>query len=611
MPKALIRALGVALLCAVAVTAPAAEQPWVEVRSPHFALITDAGEKRGREVLQRFENMRTAFGVLFKKATINIPIPLQIIAFRNTSELRRYAPLWNGKPVELAGFFQGATDKNFIALDLSSEGGWAVAFHEYAHMLINGNFPPEPAWYDEGFAEYCSTLKVSNKEIDIGLIPEGDVQVLRDNPWLKSIALLSIEHTSQEYNAGERRGVFYAESWLLVHYYMGRENSPLNQLVLMWRNKVPVDEAIRKAFGMSPDQVDHMLREYYLSGRWKYFKVSAPAEINDIQYTARALSGVDAAAILADLHYHSRDYQEAAFAEFKRILTLQPDNAIANRGLGYAYLQRNQFDEAADHFRRAAAQDSQDPWVHFLSASLMYRQSVVAQHNPGDVDLMRKELETAIRLNPGFADAHALLAFNANMSEDRKGAIAAMRKALELNPRNDSYAMNLAQFYLQDRKYDDAAPLLERLRGSDDQRIATQASVQADQLAELKELAKAEPGRQAVKGGYKDTATDERWSGAVNQHDESEAPPGEIKPDARPMEFARGKIVAIDCSASPGAVLTLLAGAYTWKLSTPDRGKLVLIGADSFSCAWVNQKAAVNFRRSAEGAGELVSLEIQ
>ena len=611
MLKSLIRWLVVALLSSIGMGAFATEQTWIEVRSPHFALITDAGEKRGREVLQRFENMRTAFGVLFKKANVSVPIPMQIVAFRNTSELRKYAPLWNGKPIELSGFFQGASDKNFIALDLSSEGGWAVAFHEYAHMLINGNFPPEPAWYDEGFAEYCSTLKVTNKEIDIGLLPDGDVQVLRDNPWLKSTALLSIEHTSKDYNAGERRGVFYAESWLLVHYYMGRENSPLNQLVQMWRDKAPVDEAIRKAFGMSPDQVDHMLRDYFVSGHWKYFKSPAPADINDIQYTARALSDVDAAAILADLHYHSRDYQEAAFGEFQKILVQQPDNAIANRGLGYAYLQRNQFDEAADHFRRAAAQDSQDPWVHFLSASLMYRQSAIAQRAPSDLDLMRKELETAIRLNPGFADAYALLAFNANMSEDRQGAIAAMRKALELNPRNDSYAMNLAQFYLQDRKYDEAAPLLERLRQSDDQRIATQASVQADQLAELKDLAKGvEPGRQAVKGGYKDT-TNERWSGAVNQHDEQEPAPEESKPDTRPMEFARGKIVAIDCSSSPAAVLTLAAGAKTWKLSAPDRGKLVLIGADTFSCTWVNQKAAVNFRRSAEGAGELISLEIQ
>ncbi len=31
----------------------AGESPWVEVRSPNFSVITDAGEKRGREVAMR------------------------------------------------------------------------------------------------------------------------------------------------------------------------------------------------------------------------------------------------------------------------------------------------------------------------------------------------------------------------------------------------------------------------------------------------------------------------------------------------------------------------------------------------------------------------------
>ena len=57
-----------------------AEQPWVEVTSPHFSVITDGGEKRAREVTQRFEQMRVAFGVLFAKLTVNTA-PLQIIAF--------------------------------------------------------------------------------------------------------------------------------------------------------------------------------------------------------------------------------------------------------------------------------------------------------------------------------------------------------------------------------------------------------------------------------------------------------------------------------------------------------------------------------------------------
>src|SRR5438477_6486428 len=149
--------LAVLALLQVANPSPglAGEPEWVEVHSPHFSVVTDAGEKRGREVAMRFEQMRAVFGSLMVKAKVNIPVPLQIIAFRNSKELRQIAPLWNGKPIQLAGLFQGGTDRSFIMLDMSVENPWTVVFHEYAHQLLNGTLTAvvDPG-FEEGFAEY-------------------------------------------------------------------------------------------------------------------------------------------------------------------------------------------------------------------------------------------------------------------------------------------------------------------------------------------------------------------------------------------------------------------------------------------------------------------------
>src|SRR5260221_5656635 len=132
--------LGVRALCrlfafvsTLAMVAPAlaAEPQWIEIQSPHFSVITDAGEKRGREVAMRFEQMRAVFGTLMTKVKVSIPVPLQIVAFRNSKELRQVAPLWHGKPTQLAGLFQGGEDRSFIMLDLSVENPWNVVFHEY------------------------------------------------------------------------------------------------------------------------------------------------------------------------------------------------------------------------------------------------------------------------------------------------------------------------------------------------------------------------------------------------------------------------------------------------------------------------------------------------
>ena len=121
----------------------AADSQWIEIGSSHFSVVTDAGEKRGRETAMRFEQMRAVFGTLLTKANVNIPVPLQIVAFRNSKELRQFFPLWNGKPVQLAGLFQGGEDRSFIMLDMSTENPWAVVFHEYAHQLMKVSLPRE------------------------------------------------------------------------------------------------------------------------------------------------------------------------------------------------------------------------------------------------------------------------------------------------------------------------------------------------------------------------------------------------------------------------------------------------------------------------------------
>jgi hypothetical protein len=135
----------------------AGDPQWVEVRSPNFSVITDAGEKKGREVALHFEQMRSVFGALMAHPNVNLPVPLQIVAFRNSKEIHQVAPIFNGKPVELAGLFQGGDDRSFIMLDMSVENPWSVVFHEYAHRLMDGNLAiRSDPWFEEGFAEYFS-----------------------------------------------------------------------------------------------------------------------------------------------------------------------------------------------------------------------------------------------------------------------------------------------------------------------------------------------------------------------------------------------------------------------------------------------------------------------
>ena len=608
MPRCFCSRALLPVLLLLLAPARAAEQPWVEVRSPNFSVVTDGGEKRGREVALRFEQMRAAFGVLFQKINVSIPVPLQIVAFRDTRELRAVSPIWNGKPTQLAGFFQGGEDRNFIAIDLSSEAGWEIVFHEYAHLLINSNFPPMPVWFDEGFAEYCSSLKVTNQEIDFGLLPQGLPETLGVQRWMKTTDLLAVTHESADYNETDRRSIFYAQSWLMVHYFMTKKQlrEVSRYLDLVQNQHLSIRDAFAEAFAMEPDQFDKALRAYF-QAQATYFRAPAPPQVEtSSSYTARALGDLEARAVLADLHYHLKDYREQGIKEFEALIKQQPDNLVANRSLGYAYLRQNRFDEAAACFRRAAAQDSKDARVHYYAVLLASRQAMMESRTPADLPGMQKELQTAITLDPGYADAYNLLAYTQSLQGDLKAAQASMAKAVELAPRNDLYAANLVQYYLRDQDLEKAAPLLNQLQNSSNEEIAAMARKNLQLLGQLRE---SQGARQSEVSPYPRDLTAPQWRPKPGAQPAVEEEKPEEPAKIYPVKHVYGTLLSVDCSPAPQASVTIQIAGKPRKYHVADTGKVILIGADQFSCSWHDRKVLINYKDSPQP--ELVILELQ
>ncbi len=583
----------------------AGESEWGEVRSPNFSVVTDAGEKRGREVAMRFEQMRSVFGTLMTKERVNLPIPLQIVAFRNTKEMRQVAPLFNGKPTEMAGLFQGGSDRGFIMLDLSVESPWAVVFHEYAHQLMNGNlgltFAP---WFEEGFAEYFSTITVDGKKAEVGRIPDYTYMILRQAGRMKISDLLRVQKDTKTYNeSGDHRSAFYAESGLLMHYIYDNQLMPKVAVYfdLTVNKHVRIEDALQQAFGMSASQFDDALYSYAASGHYKYYRVDAPAGIDSNNFVATPMSAAAGNAVLADIHLHSRDYQERALMEFQEILKSDPNSAAACRGLGYAYLQKQDFTRAAEYFKRASQLDSQDPRVHYYNALLMVRESGFA--SSANLPTMTTELETSIRLDPKFADSYALLAFAQSAARNHAEAIGTMRKAIAISPRNENYQFNLANLYLANGQPDQAIVVLQSLRGSDNPELASRATAMLEQVQRFQKVTQAE-----------DKDGDEPAETPVTQGSapEETAPASVTAPvNSGPAKFLKGRLISVDCSVPPLASLIVVSRGKTWKMKVSDRNHVILIGADEFSCGWNKQEVALNYRQTSEGEGDVVSLEIQ
>jgi hypothetical protein len=233
-----------------------ADTSWIAVKSQHFRVITDAGEKNGRQIAERFEQMRAAFGLIFGRKTLNEPVPLTIIAFRNTKEIRLYSPLFQGKVVELSGFFVPGQDEDFVAIDLTHDDSWETVEHEYAHDLLNANYMATAPWFDEGFAEFFSSLKISHDTAELGAgIPEAPALLQGRRLGLQE--LFEVEHHSETYNkSGQRRDMFYVESWLVVHYLFDTDLAGKAARYFALRNnqQMPVPQAVQEAFGMTVPQ---------------------------------------------------------------------------------------------------------------------------------------------------------------------------------------------------------------------------------------------------------------------------------------------------------------------------------------------------------------------
>src|ERR1022692_3983760 len=232
-------------MCSISASAAPEPNPWLEIHSTHFTVITDAGEKKGREVALRFEQMRAVFALLLGKDHLNQSIPLTILAFKNDKSYYQVAPLRQGQPISVSGFFLAGEDQDFIVLNLFEEESWRAVAHDLAGMLLNYNYPPAQGWFDEGLAEYFASIRVDNKQVELGgdpeLLPSGTQDLLgiqRDTHapkslsellgaqvWLSLPDLFSMKHDTSARNEGSHHTLYYAESWIVLQ---DRKSTRLN-----------------------------------------------------------------------------------------------------------------------------------------------------------------------------------------------------------------------------------------------------------------------------------------------------------------------------------------------------------------------------------------------
>jgi tetratricopeptide (TPR) repeat protein len=410
----------------------AAAETWVAARSPHFAVVTNGGERQARRVAHQFEQIRALFQAGFK-VRLDPGRPFVILAVKDEASMRELAPwYWERRGgVRPAGLFARGSDKHYVLMRLDlddTEQPYHVLYHEYVHLVTSLNYCRLPLWLSEGLAEFYATAEIDEESVRWGRIQAWHVHQLREGSLLPLADLLAADHGSRFYNEGSRATMFYAQSAVLTHYLMlgSRERSgQLSAFAKLLIEDVPEDEAFRRTLG-DAKQLEKEVRAYV--ARFMFQGLKAPAKLEAQAIRSYALSPADAAAIRGDFLARQGRAREARKL-LEEAARLAPDLSVAYESLGLLELRDGRNQEAARHLARSVELFPQNYLALYHSAT------VGEAKTPEERARREKDLRRVIELNPQFPLAYARLA-RLLSTDDGKGeeALGLARRASELDP---------------------------------------------------------------------------------------------------------------------------------------------------------------------------------
>lgn len=505
------KVFGALLLAVVLAGTAQAREKWVEVSSPHFKVLTDAGPTEGLELAEQFEKMRETFAALLHAHPTDVA-PMLVVALRNRKEFRKVEPaayLGRGK-LDLAGYFMHQEARNYILLRLDVEGEhpYATIYHEYTHYLLRDDYTWMPLWLNEGLAEFYQNTDIHPDEVDLGQPNLGDLMYLRTHRLIPVATLVQITASSPYYHEERQGTIFYAESWALVHYLIvtDRQNGTLR--LETYENDLKAREdsltAARNAFG-NLHQLDEDLRGYLNHLSYAYFRLKLQTRVNKAEFHTEAVAERRADAIRAGVLVDGQRMDEAR-ALLKRVLKQDPNSAMGNRMMGYLEMRAGHLREAENWYAGALHLDPKSYEVNYRFAECAMRNADATEDAK-----VEASLREAIALNPRFAPAYDLLArFYDIHEEHEREAHMLEAQAISLEPDNVQFRLDAAVGLANHQDFANALRVLEAARHVA-RNHAAMAMIEAQTVriraiqammtrAQSEETANAQSGRSAYTG---------------------------------------------------------------------------------------------------------------
>lgn len=442
------------------------DREWLQVSSENFRIKGVLSEKRIIELLRHLEIMRTSLGGTRATRT-DAHVRTVIIAVDNHED---YVSI--GAPDYSAGFFFSDLRENAILIEDNEQAfGIQVILHEYAHFLNKQSSRIRyPRWYEEGNAEYLSHSRLRDQAFEFGLAPENHLAALSFSSWLSLRQILEVTDVS---SLDEAEGaLYYAQSWLLVHYLHslpGNEQAIPGMLQEYARRvssgTLPVS-AFEQAFGLRADELEEVLLRYFLDREFSSRSAPANTALSGIVTRSRQLSRAEAQLALAQMALRFENVF-AAEQWFDDVLADENLRAHGEAGLGRVLGFRGDTEGANEHFDTAIklmAWDF-DIWMDYAQYWAQ-RTSTAYDARSRDQYASRliRSLESALTISDATPELNSLMGF-AYLAKgtDTLGAIDYLEAAADAAPHDQASRLLLANAYLYVGKYGEAIDAAESI----------------------------------------------------------------------------------------------------------------------------------------------------
>jgi tetratricopeptide (TPR) repeat protein len=453
---------------------------WSELASPNFSVLSNADERKSLEIVRQLERFRSVLALLRPGARLSSPVPTTTLVFKSDRSLAPYKRIRGETASELVGFFAASNYGNFLAVNAypPSGGGLEVVYHEYVHFFVRHNLPNLPLWANEGLAEYYSTYVEVGGEVVIGTPLARHLRTLRRQTFIPLPQLFALDTDSEEYGERDRVGLFYAQSWALMHYLLStapeQRDSTGRFLAALSAGDSP-EAAARQHLGVGLGDLEARLRGYVNGRQFRTWAVPAESLPAAVKPRVEAVLPARALSVLGDLLARINlepEVRDSARQHYRAALALDPESADARAGLGWLAREEGRVDEAVRLLREAVARRPSSPLPYlFLGETLVRRLQPAARLRsraeptalPLEVAEARRALAAAAERAPDFAEIAAAQGASYFVEPSAAAAgIAYLERAARELPERSDILYNLAMLLTNAGRFDEASATLER-----------------------------------------------------------------------------------------------------------------------------------------------------